>query len=141
MATQPSTDISSPSAESQNPFLLSQSDVVPAPDAGNTDPALHVTIRGPLPKGSSGYSSEVMQIKVWVQPLQLLYQPACFARLAAILTGPAGKSRTAELIDVLCSLESPEVQALSIAELACSKQPVPAISLEVGDLAHSKTTL
>ena len=135
MAPQASMDISSPSAESQNPFLLSNSDAVPAPEAGDADPALHVTIRGPLPKSSSGSSSEAMQIKVSVQPLQLLYQPACFARLAAILTGPTCKSRTAELMDVFCSLESPEVQALSVAELACSKQPVPAVSLEVGDLA------
>jgi len=141
MAPQPSMDIPSPSAEFQNPFLLSHSDAVPAPEAGDTDPALHVTIRGPPSKSSSGNFSEVMQIKVLIQPLQLLYQPACFARLAAILTGPTGKSRTAELMDVFCSLESPEVRALSVAELACSKQPVSAISLEVGDLAHSKTTL
>ena len=141
MAPQSSMDISSPSAESQNPFVLSQSDAVPAKEAGDADPALHVTIRGPLPKSSSGISSEVMQIKLLVQPLQLLYQPACFARLAAILTGPTCKSRTAELMDVLCSLESPEVQALSVAELACSKQPVPAISLKVRDLAYRNTTL
>lgn len=129
MAPQPSLDLPSPFADPLSSFLLSHSTA--AEDAGEPEPALHVTLKGLLARNSSQSPLEVLQVAVVLQPLQLHYQSSCFARLSNILASPTRKSRTAELMDVISAHESLAVQSLSVAELACRSQPVPAVSLEV----------
>ena len=128
-------DLPSPFADPLSSFLLSHSTA--AADTGEPEPALHVNIKAPLPASSSQSLISVAQVKVLVQPLQLQYQPSCFARLAKILATPTGRSRTAELMDVITAHDSLEVQSLSIAELACGFKPLPAVSLEVDFLFQS----
>ncbi len=137
IAPQPSMDLPSPFADPLSSFLLSHSTA--AADTGEPEPALHVNIKAPLPASSSQSTLKVAQVKVLVQPLQLQYQPSCFERLAKIVASPTGRSRTAELMDVITEHDSLEVQSLSVAELACSSKPMPAVSLEVGPtvMCHS----
>ena len=134
MAPQPSMDLPSPFADPLSSFLLSHNTA--AADTGEPEPALHVNIKAPLLASSSQNPLEVAQVKVLVQPLQLQYQPSCFARLLKIVASPTGKSRTAELMDIIAAHDALEVQSLSIAELACGSKPLPAISLEVGPSFH-----
>ena len=129
MAPQPSMDLPSSFADPLSSFLLSHSTA--AEDAGELEPALHVTVKGTLVRNSSQSPPQVLQLAVVLQPLQLHYQPSCFARLSNILASPTGKSRTAELMDVISAHDSEAVESLSLAELACTSQPVPAVSLEV----------
>ena len=129
MAPQPSMDLPSPFADPLSSFLLSHSTA--AADPGEPEPALHIAIKGSLPEGSSHSPREALELKVLIQPLQLHYQPSCFARLLKIMASPIGKSRTAELMDVISAHDSLEVQSLSVAELACSSKQLAAVSLEV----------
>lgn len=133
MLPQPSMDLPSPFADPT--LLLNHGSSAAATEA--TQPALQISIRGPF---SGSISALALQIKASVQPLQLLYQPSCFARLAAILAGPGGESRTAELLEVISELESPEVRALCTAELALRGAFSPAISFEVRHLFHTSMT-
>ena len=90
----------------------------PHREAANAEPALHISIRGHTADTHSDGYSTAPQAKVLIQPLQLSYQPACLARLAQILASSAGRSHAQELLDVISSLESPQIRALSMAELA-----------------------
>ena len=129
MAPQPSMDLPSPFADPLSSFLLSHSTATA--DPGEPEPALRVTIKGPLLEGNGHPPREALELKVLLQPLQLHYQPSCFARLSRILASPTGKSRTAELMDVISAHDSLEVQSLTVAELACSSKQLPAVSVEV----------
>ena len=100
-------------------------------EAANAEPAVHISIRGPSANTHSDRPCRALLLKVLVQPLQLSYQPACFARVAQILAKSAGKSHAQELLDVISSLESPQIRALSIAELALGSPSLPLISIEV----------
>ena len=129
-------DLPSPFADPQASLLLNHASSTPPAADLEVAPALQVSIRGPLKQSGSGSQSEAMQTRVLIQPLQLLYQPLCLARMAAVLASPAKKDATTEMLEVISALESPGVQAFSIAELACSSGPLPSFSLEVCHPAH-----
>ena len=131
MVPLPSMDLPSPFADPLSSFLLGHDSSKTPQEAASAEPALHISMKGPSADTISDRSSRAPILKVIVQPLQLSYQPACFARLAQILASSAGRSHAQELLGVISSLESPQIRALSTAELALDSPSLPELSLEV----------
>ena len=131
MVPTPSMDLPSPFADPLSSFLLSHDSSATPQEAASAEPVLHMSIKGPSANTQSDGDSRGPQLKVLVQPLQLSYQPACFARLAQILASSAGRSHAQELLDVISCLESSQIRALSMAELALDSPSLPESSLEV----------
>ena len=131
MVPTPSMDLPSPFADPLSSFLLSHDSSTTRQEAANAEPALHISMKGPPADTTSDRPSRAPLLKVFVQPLQLSHQPACFARLAQVLASSAGRSHAQELLDVISSLESPQIRALSVAELALDSPSLPVISFEV----------
>lgn len=129
-------DLPLPFVDPQASFLLNHASSTPLDADLEVAPALQVSIRGPLKQSGCGSRSEAVQTRVLIQPLQLLYQPLCLARIAAVLSSPAERDATTEMLEVISALESPGIQALSMAELACSIGSLPSLSLEVCHPAH-----